>query len=387
MEGRASLNPPWTSRAGTPERACPRSSPIGFVPGQVVNVRIDAPHACRIVVSTVVTLRGDVPGRLDPNGQPVARDLAGRYFTPTGRGQIAVWRSDGQFERSIGRLGDGRGELAPGYTPVHVSPTGRLFVRDNNYHWTVFSRSLELVDILNARGMSADPLKSTFLDDGRFLATQSGDEVRKYYLQLFDLDGVAERTGATGASPMEERPRPVAEFGRIETKAMPQAWQGRAVALGPAASFWVGSTPSASGGYQLELWRSDGTRVLTLRRTATWFARDEHVPNGAPLPQVRLVGVDSSGLLYVETVVPNAHWRRDFSTLPPRAELDMADAYVDVLDSRAGVLLASTGRVSGATAYSDYPHGFFPRSDEGYVNVSGGPIRAVRIVKYQLVGR
>lgn len=149
-----------------------------------------------------------------------------------------------------------------------------------------------------------------------------------------------------------------------------------------------------------EQWRTDGTKLRTLTREAPWFPKGAPIAAGRPgidvppPPGVGGILVDSAGLLYVVIGVPNQHWQprgrgssaatRDPNTPPP----EPFDAYIDVIDPHAGVVLASAGPMSFGELRRLYSVEIFRGTSRGYrLGETADGLSAARIVEFRLVAR
>lgn len=123
--------------------------------------------------------------------------------------------------------------------------------------------------------------------------------------------------------------------------------------------FWAGPSLVRSE-YLVERRGLDGQLTLVVRRQVPWFPDEEppvfadeqpNVPPGRPSepppPSLRALNADTTGLLVTYTQVPTEDWveiiGRWVSPLdePPEDYRNAYSAYIEVIDTRAGVVLAS----------------------------------------------
>jgi hypothetical protein len=351
------------------DRACARAATWQHLPREV-SLREPVAYPCAIRVSmSNVRLRADADGRVAGIGQQVFRAPDGSYGTYSTFGEIAVWSPTGQFVRTIGRRGEGPGEFARGRMTLHFDNVGRLYVRDNNFRWTLFTSKYELVGTASASGMGHDAAKSTFLDDGTFLTAQGAGQAADFTLFVFDFGARGESNASSNRPALRAR----LARARADEEALPSTGRDRLVAYAGGDSVWVGPTEGGSRGYEVELWRTDGALIRTLRRSVSWFRAPGD--NGSPGARVALFHADSSGLLFLGIVAPTAQWR------PPNAfksvaeyravRRSMFDMRYEVIDLRDGRVLASSGPISMHRAVSEFPVGMFRGGMTGYVHREG----------------
>lgn len=372
-----------------PARAAVASAPI------VIAAPTRIPCTFR-TVDTPVELRADEAGRVAGIGSRILRAPDGRFFT-TWRTEVSVWSADGRFIRNIGGQGGGPGEFF-GAPKLFFDAAGRLFALDRN-RWTVYSPSLELLGTRSVAesqfggpGSRHDTDGATLLDDGTFLSGDLSAHGAGSYFVIWD---VAQGRGA----PASSSPPVIRTFDPVRQGEAGAAY--RAIGYAGGDTFWAGPPMMTSGrGYELELWRTDGTKLRTIRREVSWFPQR---PNGGrgragvdvpPPPGVGGILVDRAGLLYVFVTVPNEHWRpprrEDGSPPPPRPPNppDPADIYMDVIDPEAGVLLASAGPMPYGEAIARLPITGFRGTSWGYrVGETSDGLSFARILEHQLVAQ
>lgn len=371
---------------------CRRPPARRFADGETVVIAEPKTAPCLIqIVNTPIELRSDAAGEVPNFVGRVARAPDGRFFTSTGFAEVAVWNADGKFAQKLGREGRGPGEFARGALNFHVDTKGRLYVRDNNARWSIFSPSLELVRTMTSAGMQSDPRRTAMLDDGMFLSAGSYGASPSFFFHLYDF------TATDG-------PALVKSFGAVpaDEQAMPSTSRDRMISYAGGTTFWA-SPPATGRGYELEMWGTDGTRRRTLRREAPWFPKgaDRTAPpagersgQAPPRPPAQVVSFheDGSGLIFVAVFMPNSKWGAIAPGTPAKdrdAKMDeMADLYLDVIDANAGVLLASAGPMPRSRVIADHPVGLFARSRQGFrAFESADGLPGMRIVEYKLVAK
>jgi len=237
-----------------------------------------------------------------------------------------------------------------------------------------------------------DAGNSAVLADGVFVSSHVSPSAAQAYFHVYDFTGDGPRAG----QPAQHRVR---SFGQVPS-AQQLAWRAagrRSISNAGGSTFWAGPPAGSDRGYEFELWRTDGTLLRVIRRDAPWFTTTTPARglDGAriPPPQV-LFSVDTSGLMYVAVGVPNGYrWgavaRAPSPEARDRAEDDAMDIYIDVIDTRASVLLASTGAMRFAQMDAEgFPRGLFPLTRLGYRSTETQEgYDAFRIVAYSLVAQ
>lgn len=255
-------------------------------------------------------------------GLPLRFDAGGRYRGPVSRS------GSGPLEfRHASHLSAYRGDsvLVMDEMLLRVSvlsPLGQVV------------RSVRQPELARSRDAVAFP-------DGQVLATKegltrqaSGDPLQLYSAELVPLRG----------------------FGGAKHATAPGAWTGftRRVAVAPDGSIWAVPV----GNYVLEQWSRDGRLLRSLQRDAPWFGpRWAGIPDDprSPAPAfVQGMRIDSLGLLWVFSSVPDAHWRNAYGapvTMPmrngrggtsyPIERMDKyGDTMIEVIDVERAVVIA-----------------------------------------------
>jgi hypothetical protein len=285
---------------------------------------------CRAVARrTGVALRPSADGsRPDPSWTSVVRDSRGRFYTAatgaTGEGTFLAWNADGSFLQSIGRPGQGPGELlGRGLPTLFTGPGDSVFVREG-MRWLVFGPEFAFGRLFVADGIVGRRGSTHVAADGRIVSTAPSGGDGFWFHVTASGDRAANAFGPIGDAAGGVIRRP----------------EERMSAYAGGRTFWVAPPPGAPDGYVLEEWTLDGEQVRTVRREAPWFVSDLE---GRPaLPLVTALHIDDRGLLWTTIVVKDARWRE----LQPGEDEDalmteLYDLRYDVLDPDAGKVLAS----------------------------------------------
>jgi len=388
--------------AAAQPRACTRPPARTFQAGETVVIKDPVKPPCTIVFTeTGIELKADTAKKVQAIAGAVVRGPDGRFYTSTGRGEITVWSPKGTVVKKIGALGRGQGEFAPGNMSIMFDHAGRMYVRDGNGRWSIFSPSLTFVRTVSAQGMGSEARHSAFLDNGLFLTTGSTVGRHDTFFHVFDF--AKTETHMISRKPNEplapeQGPAHVRSFGNVLTREthLPPASLERLISYTGGDTFWAGPPMSAGHGYEIELWKTDGTRLRTIRREASWFPPGADSPpppavRGRPRPPTQVVTLqsDPSGLVYVGVFVPNDKWGPIAVNIPPaeqQKKLDeMAELHVEVIDANAGVVLAESGPIRRSRALAEYALGFMT----GTMGYRPAPLSvpAMRIVEYHLVSK
>jgi hypothetical protein len=298
--------------------------------------------------------------------------------------QVAIWRANGTFDRTIGQRGDGPGELGPGTAPlkVFVDARDRVYVRASQGRWSVFSRDLRFVRGIRVRSSGLRAVTAV-LDDGRILISDPPFQEGVRRFAVIGMIGAAEQ--AFG----ELEPQPTS----MEMRTHPS------VVIGSEASFFSGPPSDGTAGYVLDEWSLLGNKTASYRRAAEWLSASERnsgsarsrrrISSGKSPPglAIRPVNVDHDGLVLTYVWVPNANWREvtrsEQNKDPNRLSFNL---HIEVLDPRAGTILASEVVNSVAVADGAIPLEYFDGTRLGYRHGRGADgLPVVSIVEYSLV--
>jgi hypothetical protein len=359
-------------------------------------------------VDTPIELRADAEGRIAGINANIARSSDGRFFS-VWRSDVYVWSPDGRFLGTLGRQGSGPGEFRN--PRVQAGADGRIYALDFD-RWTVFSPDLELLGTRSATqsdfggpGGRTDTDGAALLDDGTYLSGDYSTHRAGSYFVVWEL-APRGRPVPSGAPEVVRQfdPIPPAEslvaYGEVGRR----TGSGyRAIGYAGGDTFWAGPPMLSGRGYELELWRTDGTKLRTLRRPAEWFpprpVRPGDQPGIAVPPPSAVGGVfpDGSGLLYVLVQAPNRHWRPPPApeSGQPRPPFDRNnpppspfDVYLDVIDPASGSLLAALGPIGRAELFATLPApAFRGTSLAARLGETAEGLSTARIVEWRLFAR
>lgn len=370
--------------AARPQGECERPRARSFAANDTILLGGRTAYPCNIsIVATSALLRAEDAPSVNGIEPSIIRTSDGLFFSSSGDGRIIEWNRDGRFMASVGRVGAGPTDLEKGSIALHLDPAGRLFARDNSRRWLVFSPAHKLIGVASAAGMGYRQSQSAFLDNGTFLTSEAfdGDGARQYMFHVFSFFSVSARV-AKSVDTLASAPVLVRGFGEVSGTAQ----SGLLITYAGGSTFWSSSRASDSG-YEIQLWGLDGQLRRTIKRSAEWHPirkKTDPQPVSSPPPtRVVLLHDDGEGVVFVGVLV-NTRWRPSVNpTLQQQQE--MADVYLDAIDARAGVLLASVGPVPYPQAMAQFPTGFFTRSRQGFKVASVGRSTEVRIVDTKLV--
>lgn len=277
---------------------------------------------CEIAFRVIATLGGDDdPGsvwdRAAGRGCMVSRLSSGEFLLSgvVGGGQVFLYDSDGGFSGTVGRRGQGPGEIR-GMARLWVGPGDTLFVADDgNGRLQVLTSS---GDFVRSFSVPAPYRRFARLNDGTFVFHGPMLNPNDPVFHLVDAHGVEMR---------RFRPSRVAapdtELGIVTPRA------------GSGGAFWT-----ASGWrYAIEEWSDSETLERTLVRDVPWFPPDpvvsEAVFSGSapPPPTLFHMGEDDARRLWVYVFLPDPNWRPGIP-LDPRPEWQRAtfDHRIEVID-------------------------------------------------------
>lgn len=313
-------------------RPCPRKDPRSFSPAVVTVIEGEKPP-CRFAFRPTGVQLNAVPdgSRPDP-GSMVVRDSNGRFYTANARGWggvISVWDARGEYVTSVGRAGEGPGELTDrGGLNIFIDGDDRLHVRDGGFNWSVFSPEHEFLRRVPAHVMEGFQRTTVILDNGMALTSNDGYDDRTRYFRLVDTTGTILRT-----------------FGPVgETISQSRNSLRRTLAYGGDDTFWVGPAQGDPRGYLLEAWRIDGTLRRAFLRDVPWFDSQDEEGRVA----VEHLHIDDSGLLYVMVIRATEDFaevvtkaRNEGRRLTREERSAVTEAVVEMIDTRTGELLAS----------------------------------------------
>lgn len=390
---------------------CRRPPEKQFAPGAVVAINGVVTPPCQLLVqATGVVLRADPEGKVSNILRSVARDSRGRYYTSAGFGEVTVWGPDGKVLRSFGRLGGGPGEFKRGILNLSVDPADNVYVRDNGLRWQVFSPDYVYLREAKANGMGIRQAAAAFIAPFTLLTSELPFGLVGHEFAIYDFSGKpASGTPvfAPGGAGAGSTPPFVRGFGKRGPEAGGHSTRNLNVPI--AGAFWAGPPDEGGRGYELQLIGLDGSVRRTIRRAVPWFkprsdvprprnevAEDEHATESAmpPLPTAIIAARhDGHGLLYVMTRVTSPRWgpgtgkAKDMQAQDAQI-LAALDFYVEVIDTDAGVVLASTGPVPGPQMLLTYPHGWLGAGWSGYrMTEDADGLPSVTILEMSLRGK
>lgn len=298
--------------------------------------------ACTIVLTKVAVLNDPDDGlELEQNAR-VARDSHGRYFAAPAkeRGVVALFGQNGHVIRRIGRSGGGPGEFRSVRRPW-VGPGDTLHVFGSPY--TVFDPDLNPVRTYNALG---DPHGFALFADGSMVLHTILYSETRIGLPLHKISPEGHIIRSFGSETRSYDPAdPFAAL--------------RAVAVADSGRVW--SVPMNR--YVIELWDTTGHNLMQLRRDTDWFrpwtGYDEKAPyRSRARPLVTAVAEDAEGRLWVMVGVADKDWRANSGAPTDVSIHDVLDTIIEVIDPRAGRLIASTRIGIYLAGFADSSHVF-----------------------------
>lgn len=268
---------------------------------------------------TGTVLRSDLEGDVPDPDPPVALGPDGRLATPRlYRGEVALWSSEGESLGTVGRVGQGPGEL--GDTPIPMFDNeGGLHVFDpTQARWSQFTAEGEFLGSLASPHLTNVSLShnSALMDaDSILISAPSPNSAERFQFRVVSQDGSTRG------------------FGDIPDEGNPYAYR-RAITQPTGGTFWAAPWDGASE-YTFEQWTLDGRVLRRLRREPPWGVADGGSPGPggtADLPRVVMVAEGPRGELIVLTAVraPN-----------PSDPAPTAEAWYEVFDPRTRDVLAS----------------------------------------------
>lgn len=309
-------------------------------------------------------------------GLHAARNSSGQLFTDNRHSQVNVFDRSGKFVRTLGRVGGGPGEFGTGAMRLAFDASDRLYIRHGNRLWNVYSKSGDFLHATSA-GQQAFGWETACLTGSGVLVT-SEELMPNGASQTYNL--------ATRASQTTDK--------RISVRSeVPQA-----LACVTGERYWIGKPSTgrqASGAYTLELRSITGERMRSLTRPAPWFRnRTASVVGSAGKagPSIAMLAANNAGLLLVVATIPNDKIR-DVKPGLSRALRDSArdaaiDVYIDVIDQRAGRLIATVGPIRPSELKRTWFGGIFPGSFTGYRREeTAETVSALRLVDLKLIAR
>ena len=299
--------------------------------------------ACEIVVEEVVTL-GSVhdPGSIgsrDTRRSCIVGQLAsGGYVSSgiAGGGEIFVYDAGGAFAGTVGRRGEGPGELGARLSLI-VGPGDTLFVMD---------RSLNRMTVLDPTGDYARSFRLPPYFFGGALLRDGGFILHTLVSDGGPQDRLLRRYDAAGREIMaHERPSRTMvreRIGEMDRRIVRPSRRGDYW----SARYWT---------YELHHWAAPGELDLVISRDAEWFSPGDPETvadvmawyEEEPPPNILSnLWEAEDGLLWTYSLVADPRWKPESEDPSDDLawELRTWDTVVEVLDPAAGTVLASVRR-------------------------------------------
>ena len=285
---------------------------------------------CEVTFLHVVTLGGDadpasVWERAAGRGCMVAQLGTGEFMLGgvTGGGEIFVYDDQGRFTGSIGRHGEGPGELGS-MARILVGPGDTLWVADDgNVRMQVWTAAGQHI---RSFPMPAPYRSFTRLNQGEIVSygpvRRTGDPM--FYI----MSPSGEELGRVGTSKTGE---PDLEWGVLAQR------------LGRDSGFWAASMWS----YAIKQRDSAGSLEGILVRDVPWFPPyppyPEEVFESVPPPVgLNHIQEDNQGRLWVFLLLPDPNWRPGIPLSPrPTWQRETFDHLVEVIDPTTARLIVS----------------------------------------------
>ena len=274
-------------------------------------------YPCELVFEpTGVVVESDSAGAYPDPMPGLSRSRDGRLYAYTRLGgEIVRFGPDGRYQRTIGRVGEGPGEMGNGVSARVAGDT--LHVLDPALgRWNRFTLEGEFLSSgssIHFRNMTPGNYEIVGRDS---LLTSRSAANDGYQFHLVDSEGEVIRA-----------------FGALTGEPLPNRGT---IALGSAATFWV-APYQGEGEYVLQEWSYEGRLLRRLERRVSWFERvlqgeselDESGRQRFPVIMHPFAGAE--GQLLVVTFV---------------SELDLTngkllEVWYEVIDPRTGTVLAS----------------------------------------------
>ena len=285
---------------------------------------------CRIVFQDVVTLGGDddpasVWQRAAGLGCMVAELGTGEFVLGgvAGGGEVFVYDAQGRFTRTLGKRGEGPGEL---------SGTARLLTGAGDTLWVADAGNVRMQAwTANGEHISSFRIPAPYrsfirLDDGSWVFDGAIDAVGEPMYWLLGPDG--EALGRIG---LAQAPEPDLERGVLARRSQ------------PPNGFWSASIWS----YAIEEWDAPDAPVRTLVRDVPWFPpyppfTDDVYESVPPPPGLHHIREDHRGHLWVYVLLPDQQWRPGIPLSPrPNWYRETFDLLIEVIDPVSARLLVS----------------------------------------------
>lgn len=284
---------------------------------------------CDIIIKdTDVRLASDMLGQVPDPYFPVTLNSRGEFLTPTrhDRGQFAVWSPTGELLETVGRDGDGPGEMR-GNPKALVDAWDSVHVRDGADRWSVFDPEFRFQRVIRDGQRLMLPWFSLPMPSGEiltaFFAPPPEDGIYRVFKVVSRIDGkVIRKFGVPGAE--ENMPR-------------------RLLVHASDSTFWA--IPQHV--YRAEEWTYSGELVRAVKRENEWLDRpDDQIgndPNAPALPMIGDFHYDrENDLLWVRVMIPDPKYIPDADPAEMLEQVRTSyDVLLEVLDLRSMTILAS----------------------------------------------
>ena len=301
----------------------PSDSETRFIDGNAVCAD------CQIEYRHVVTLGSDTDPASVWEGAAglecmVAQLSTGEFVLGgvASRGDIFMYDDRGRFTRSIGRQGQGPGEL---------TSRARILVAAGDTLWVADDGNVRM-QVWNAAGqhIRSFPMPAPYRN---FALLNQGDMV---------FDGPVGRTSDPMYYVMSPSGEELVRVGESKSTELDLEWSVLARRHGPGSGFWAASIWN----YAIERWDSAGTLESTLVRDAAWFPPYPPYPEGVfdsepPPAALYHIREDNQGRLWVFVLLPDADWRPGIPRRPRHTwNRETFDYLVEVIDPGSARLIA-----------------------------------------------
>jgi hypothetical protein len=293
---------------------------------QVENLQVSGPaqcSACQIALRHVETIGNNDDEFLYGQLSYLVRGPGPAYFVANSftPGVVLVYGATGKFDKTIGRLGKGPGEIGE-RSLIHVTPQDSLYVSSNG-RVTVFSVPT------GAAARSWNPGVGIWglagLGSG-IVAGALAPNVRQETVRIFDRDGL-HRASISFDGPFEHH----------DQLAQKVHVAGDSLLL-----------VSAAGRYQIRAFDASGGLRWTVEREVDWFKPYVRQPRGAvfltpSLPAIVGAWIESNRYLWVLLERSPVDWQApEPPLLPGRMEFNtLLGSHLEVIDLQRGQVLAS----------------------------------------------
>lgn len=276
---------------------------------------------CSIEVSTVVTLQGSTPDEgLICDYVTVSVDSRNRFYVGPGcnRWEVLIYNDEGVLIDRIGQRGEGPGEFLD-IGIVWVDEQDQLHVFDNaQRRRTVYSPEMTILGVFHNPGVPtrvARGVEGTLVQQIPFRPAIRSDIAG---LPLHVVSESGEILRSFGAS------NPVFRIDQF-----PVLYE-RAIAAAGRGLIWS-ALPNQ---YVIELWRLDGTHVLTMERETSWFRSWDYYDLNESPSLVTSIRQDQDKKLWTLTLIAEDQVREGYSR-------PLYDSVIEVIDLRGKALVAS----------------------------------------------